>query len=164
MTGQPQQRQKGTVLAVGLVFLLIMTIIGAASIRSTSLDELMAGNLRNHNIAFQAAEAALREGENLRFAQLQAAISATTPDPDDDGDWSTQQIYSGTLVNIPDDADASSTSKPVYVVELINDSSCSQIDDVEVCGGIYRVTARGRGATSEAITVLQSIFGRYNPE
>ncbi|EIK47084.1 hypothetical protein O59_001105 [Cellvibrio sp. BR] len=59
------KQQTGAVLIVGLVLLLILTVIGLASIRGSDLQERMAGNMRDRNIAFQASEAALREGENI---------------------------------------------------------------------------------------------------
>lgn len=57
-------KQQGAVLVVSLIMLLIMTIIGVSAMRTTILEEKMAGNYRDSNIAFQAAEAALRDAEN----------------------------------------------------------------------------------------------------
>jgi Tfp pilus assembly protein PilX len=65
------RRQKGAVLIVGLVILLVVTMIGVGGQQSTVLQERMAGNMRQNNIAFQAAEAALQaalsyiEGQSL---------------------------------------------------------------------------------------------------
>lgn len=56
-------REKGAVLIVALVMLLLLTIIGLSSMRGTSLQENMAGNMRDSNLALQASEAALRKGE-----------------------------------------------------------------------------------------------------
>lgn len=56
-------QQQGAVLLVGLIMLMLLTIIGLASIRGTDLQERMAGNMRDRNIAFQASEASLRVGE-----------------------------------------------------------------------------------------------------
>jgi len=61
MTG----RQSGFALIVGLVVLVLLTLIMLMALRMASLEERMAGNLRNQNIAFQAAESALREAEGL---------------------------------------------------------------------------------------------------
>ena len=52
-------RQTGAALAVGLVFLLVLTIIGISSLGTTSLEERMAGNLQEQTKAFQTAEAAV---------------------------------------------------------------------------------------------------------
>ncbi|MEZ3184022.1 pilus assembly protein PilX [Pseudomonas sp. LM13] len=56
-------RQRGAVLLVALIMLLLLTILGAAAMRDTNLQERMAGNMRDHTLAFQAAEAALRFAE-----------------------------------------------------------------------------------------------------
>ena len=55
--------QKGSVLLVSLVFLLLLTIVGVTAMNISTLEEHMAGNYRDHDLAFQAAEAALLEGE-----------------------------------------------------------------------------------------------------
>lgn len=59
-----QPRQRGFVLIVALVLLLVLTVLGLAASQTTSLEERMAGNARNHDLAFQAAEAALTAGVN----------------------------------------------------------------------------------------------------
>ncbi len=56
-------QQRGAVLIVALIMLLLLTIIGLSSMRGTSLQENMAGNMRDSNMALQASEAALRKGE-----------------------------------------------------------------------------------------------------
>ena len=53
----------GAVLLVSLAMLLLLTLIGLAGMRMVQLEERMAGNLRDRQMAFQAAEAALRAGE-----------------------------------------------------------------------------------------------------
>ena len=57
------KKQRGAVLATSLVILLVMTIIGVSSMSTTLLEEKMAGNMRDINLAFQAAESALRDSE-----------------------------------------------------------------------------------------------------
>jgi type IV pilus assembly protein PilX len=54
-----QHTQRGFVLIVALVLLLLLTILGLAAAKSTMLEERMAGNERNHQLAFQSAEAGL---------------------------------------------------------------------------------------------------------
>ncbi|MDN5872575.1 MAG: PilX N-terminal domain-containing pilus assembly protein, partial [Nitrococcus sp.] len=58
-----RQTQSGAVLVVSLLFLLVMTLIGITAMQGVSLEEKMAGNARGGTLALQAAEAALREGE-----------------------------------------------------------------------------------------------------
>lgn len=60
-----RSRQGGAALVVGLVLLVVMTLLGISAMRDTTLEEKMAGNLRDSNLAFQAAETALRYCENI---------------------------------------------------------------------------------------------------
>ncbi|ESQ13028.1 MAG: hypothetical protein N838_16215 [Thiohalocapsa sp. PB-PSB1] len=54
--------QSGAVLVLGLVLLLVITLIGVSGLRTTVMQERMAGNLRQNNIALQATEAAIQAG------------------------------------------------------------------------------------------------------
>ncbi|PKD42165.1 hypothetical protein CWO84_01830 [Methylomonas sp. Kb3] len=56
-------KQTGAVLVVALIMLMLLTIIGVTGTNVTSLEEKMAGNMRDRNLAFQAAESALQAGE-----------------------------------------------------------------------------------------------------
>jgi len=56
-------RQRGATLLIALVMLVVMTLLGLASIRSTSMQERMGANLYDRSLAFQAVESALREAE-----------------------------------------------------------------------------------------------------
>ncbi len=62
---QPAQvmRQRGASLLVVLIILIVITLIGLASIRGTLLRERMSGNMYDRSLAFQSAESALREAE-----------------------------------------------------------------------------------------------------
>ena len=53
-------KQSGAVLVVSLIFLLVLTVIGVAAMQNTSLEEKMAGNVKDRNLAFQNAESARR--------------------------------------------------------------------------------------------------------
>ena len=55
--------QRGAILVVSLMLLLVLTIIGVSSMQGTALEESMAYATRDRTIALQSAEAALREGE-----------------------------------------------------------------------------------------------------
>jgi type IV pilus assembly protein PilX len=57
------RRERGTVLIVTLMFLIVLTLLGLSTMRGTTLEERMAGNSRDYNTALQAAEAALRDAE-----------------------------------------------------------------------------------------------------
>jgi type IV pilus assembly protein PilX len=64
LTSSMTQHQSGVVLAISLIMLLALTLIGITSSSVTGLEEKMAANSKDKNLAFQAAEAALRSVEN----------------------------------------------------------------------------------------------------
>ncbi|WP_019531163.1 pilus assembly PilX family protein [Dasania marina] len=59
-----KHRQSGSVLLFSLMILFILSLVGVASMDNVTLNERMASNYREHDFVFQAAEAALAEGEN----------------------------------------------------------------------------------------------------
>lgn len=58
-------RQRGAALLVVLILLLVMTLLGLASLRGSLMEERMSAGLYDRGLAFQASEAALREAEAL---------------------------------------------------------------------------------------------------
>ena len=172
--------QRGSALIFALVFLLVMTVIGIAGMQGTTQQEKMAGNMRNRNLAFQAAEAALRAGEKFvdpvksgttcprpktedfngtkgLFEPLDEAIKLVG----DEGafwmawDWehNSTQLEEGTLDKVAD--------QPSYVVEYITNKdtiNCTTPCPKPNCSDCYRITARGVGGTKDAIVILQSTY------
>lgn len=65
-------QQQGMVLVISLVMLLLMTLLAISASTSSSLQERMANNAQETNIAFQAAESAL--------ANLTSQMPAPTAD------------------------------------------------------------------------------------
>lgn len=65
-------QQRGAALLTVLLLLLIMTLLGLASLRSGLLEERMSGNLYDRSVGFQTAEAALREAEVAIVARTNA--------------------------------------------------------------------------------------------
>jgi len=57
-------RQRGAVLVVALLLLLVMTILGISGVGNSLLEERMSGNFHETYSAMQAAETALRVAEN----------------------------------------------------------------------------------------------------
>jgi Tfp pilus assembly protein PilX len=57
-------KQNGTSLLIALLMLLILSIVGMGAIQNSGLQERIAGNTRDRNLAFNAAESALREAED----------------------------------------------------------------------------------------------------
>jgi len=59
----PRSRQQGISLLVAMIFLIVLSLLGIVSIRGVVMQERMAGNAQDWDLAFQAAEAGLRDGE-----------------------------------------------------------------------------------------------------
>lgn len=66
-------KQRGIALPLTLILLFAMTLLGIATLRTTTLEENMSANSRLRQVAFNAAESALRNAEynvlNLRSLQ-----------------------------------------------------------------------------------------------
>lgn len=157
------QKQQGAALVVSLIILLVLTVLGVASMRSTTLEEKMAGNSRDLSLAFNAAEAALRGAE--------AELSASAVLPPFNGtvtgyfktdtnlwrtiDWSTQSIEYNTIIS-------GVAKQPRYYFEempaVTIDASLEGEVAMEV--NMFRVTSIGYGSTDTAVVVLQSTFRR----
>lgn len=60
-----KSQQQGAALVVVLILLLVMTILGLVVVRGTALSERMSANMYDRSLAFQQAETALREAEQL---------------------------------------------------------------------------------------------------
>ena len=55
--------QQGAILMISLMFLVILTMIGLSAMSTTTFEEKMSGSGRDWNLAFAAAEAAIRDAE-----------------------------------------------------------------------------------------------------
>ncbi len=88
ITTRPSAEQRGAALVVSLIILLVMTVIGVSAMKTTVLEEKMAANTRQRQIAFQAAEAALRDAEGW----IQNNISSIADLSNFDGN--TSNLYS----------------------------------------------------------------------
>lgn len=179
------RRQGGAVLLVGLIMVLLMTIVGLAAIRGSGLQEAMAGNMRERNIAFQLAEAGLREGEelvddqvteNMDFSGSETGLYPDLSVPDDNPfgsqkiSWSQEEWASRSLnaeFDLPDD---SGLAAPIYLLEKLSvlaqqaaESTGSGVDlgSLDATGleiEMYRISARGVSPSGDASAVVQSTF------
>lgn len=70
------QRQRGIVLVTGLLLLVLVTLVVLASSRSGRLQTIMAGNTRERDLAFQAAESALLDGQARIATEFHAIFTA----------------------------------------------------------------------------------------
>ncbi|AMP16573.1 pilus assembly PilX family protein [Collimonas pratensis] len=158
--------QSGIALPMVLIFLVVMMLIGAVAIRNVTLDEKMAGNARNQQVAFQAAEQALRFCETgaqknalpPKPAQSAKALSSMlTPTVNGANAWDTWPAAATTTVTLS--APGTNIPGPQCIIEDVSStislgptqSKRNPLDKV------YRVTAFGVGdPASKAKVLLQS--------
>ena len=146
------RRQRGVALIVALILLLTMTLLGLTAMRSNTQGERMAGNFRDRNLAFQAAEAALREGEEILrndpppLGMVIGAVEEPSDPASYDWEHNDVQLYDGTTLQ-------GLSEQPRYFIELVRLEGDSE--DFGDDQGIYRVTARGLGGTADAVVILQ---------
>lgn len=57
------KRQQGAVMLVALIMLLLLTLLAVTSMRETTVQNRLAGNVSEQRRAYNAAESALREAE-----------------------------------------------------------------------------------------------------
>lgn len=57
---RPAAGQHGAALIIGLVLLISLTVVGVSLLSTTSLEQRMAGNMADMNLAFNSAETATR--------------------------------------------------------------------------------------------------------
>lgn len=83
----PSSSQRGAALITGLIFLVVLTMVGITAARMSTLEERMSGNMRDRSLAMQAAELALRDAERdilgLGSTPRDPAISGITGFDDD---------------------------------------------------------------------------------
>ncbi|WP_026148213.1 PilX N-terminal domain-containing pilus assembly protein [Thioalkalivibrio sp. HL-Eb18] len=141
-------RQTGSALIVALILLLVITILAVAGMQNTVLQERMAGNMHDRNIAFQQAESGLRDGaRNLNDAQ----------DPVDFPPASAEKW--------DEELDVSATRSFAYFIERLDISGpscppgqvCPEDFGAQTFGQAFRITSKGVGGTEDAIVILQAV-------
>lgn len=162
--------EHGSVLVIALVMLLVLTMMAVVGVQSTSMQERMAGNMRDASLAFQAAEAALRDAEDyindtnstIQFEKKFAdEISGHYAEPDSSL-WNNPSTWSeNASIQIRTGIDHVAL-EPRYIIELVEyawegDSiKLGEVPDIY----IYRVTSRSVGGSEDAVVILQSVYIR----
>jgi type IV pilus assembly protein PilX len=75
MASKPPNHQTGISLVIVMIFLVILSVLGVSAMQSSTLGSRVARNEADRTLAFQAAEAALRDGE-LDIKNLKANNTA----------------------------------------------------------------------------------------
>ncbi len=153
--------QRGASLLISLIFLVMMAMLGVTVANVTNLEERMAGNTRDRDLALQAAEAALRDAER-RLAAPGFRVGWPAVDPElanDAAYWETCFAEKkapcadpeALETELPSGLEAGAVAaQPLFVIETKPPLGTTEI---------FRVTARAVGGSPETIVVLQAEFG-----
>jgi type IV pilus assembly protein PilX len=177
------KQQRGAVLVVSLLLLLVITVLALGASQTTRLQERMSASMRDRDLAFESSEAGLRNGERI-IDSLAAAPSPCTSGRCEVYDrsilpasmafqttdwWATNSWAYAT-------DEASSTTRgsdisgsgmagadPQFVVEELEEVPDAL--SVPPTGPppsriYYRITSAAQGGTEQAQVVLQSTFAR----
>jgi type IV pilus assembly protein PilX len=159
--------QQGMVLLVTLIMIGLMSIVAVSAIRGSSMQEAMAGNLHDRNLAFQAAEAGLRiaeeevsiNGTDWAFDGTEAGLYPDQNKPSSTvgsvKNWTEEDWEDNSITLEEGDITLSEgvTVYPQYVIEKIGDFTDS--------GGsstVYRITSRGFGISGSSEVIVQSTY------
>ncbi len=166
------KKQTGSALIVSLSILLVLTILGVSAMRTTSLEEKMAGNSRDAQMAFEAAESALRSAEAFIIASG-GDISGYTGagayhgmrGPGNPESWTLEANWA-TAVQVPYSVQVARL--PRYMIQLVNSAAeLSQAADSgnaqlygkgEPVPNTYQITARGTGISPNSRAMLQAHY------
>jgi len=170
--------QRGSALITGLVFLVVLTLLGLSASSGSIQRELIARNIRDQNIAMQAAEAALQGAENWIRLNTTTSLVPLSVDPGgsaailDDGAcvsaceagtaswWSTNGIVLGSGVNQTKYFPGVSAAPAYFIEYLVPPRSSLTFNSQQARPLYYRITARGTGLSTNTVRMVRSIYRR----
>jgi type IV pilus assembly protein PilX len=180
-----RSRQRGAVLAVGLILLLVMTLIMIVAMSGSILQERMAGAMRNESIADVGADSALRDGEVWVWSNIVAAGRQLSPSDTgypykptvalvksfrSDHAWvsgGSDYGSAGAAIEFPDSDYYRMAQLPAYMVEglgevgidnNIPESHGGSSNTLNEAVHYYRITGRSTGGTESVVRAAESTF------
>lgn len=177
----PLTKQRGSVLVISLLVMLVITVIGISGMQNSMMEEKMAGGMRDKHNAFQAAEAALKRAQQFLkpvvgtagFDGTGGLYASTDPDPDvwDINTWSNANSisYTDPITNMATPAPFSNVfSQPRFIIKHVDDIPISHSS--MTIGGYgstsgakvtnFKVIARGIGREFGSVVILEAYFGK----
>lgn len=168
-----RNKQSGAALFVSLIFLLILAILGIASMNDTIMQGKMASAIQDGNIALQGTETALRLAEQNIDSMASIGNFDNTnglydqdngPDPFAAATWTgTNSIQAGAVTG--------QGEQPRYFIVLsgqVQDEDSALALNLDTyshesgAGTIlaFRIVARGTGGTTNAQRIVESFYAR----
>lgn len=168
--------QRGSVLIISLILLLVLTVLGMSGIKTATLEEKMAGNIQNRQLAFQAAEATLREAEKyidknvFTLKNFDADGSDGLYDRQTHNLWNTLNWDSNdSLEYTKFDSAYSIGTPPRFIIQHLTSQTdpTSQLNMENYGQGIgagriemFLITARAGGTSDNSVVMLQTTYGK----
>ena len=159
-------QERGMVLIISLVVLLVLTILGTAAMKTTVVEERLTGFTRSKQISFDSSEAALRTGEsaadNLPLGSSFGVSGLFAPNPASPV-WLDSSLLASWVTLTPGTV-TGVNQQPSYIMELTGavprDDNCALDVDASAnqdCWRYnYRVTAQGSGLNTQTNSMVQS--------
>jgi type IV pilus assembly protein PilX len=171
-----RRSQRGAVLVVSMLLLLVLTVLAIGASQTTRLEERMAWNSRDTDLAFQGAEAGLRDAE--RYISVTPTLPTCT-DPASatcyvlqQGHFATTDLArqtetwwqaNGKPFGTPTVQEVQGVDEePRYVIEEFQTVTFSLTVGHGVPPGktYYKSTAWSPGGTDTSHAVVESVFSR----
>ena len=164
-------RQKGMVLILCLILLLVMTLLGVSGMTNVLMQEQMVGALKESSVALEAAESALRDAE-AALTGIDPEDFGTTPglyladtepvDPFAESLWTTNaSIEAATTVD--------GVLTPRYYIVRLGGMTVTARKDINIrsyneaigSGALtgFKVVARGQGEAGNGQRIIVGYFG-----
>jgi type IV pilus assembly protein PilX len=167
-------KQQGSALFVSLVFLLVLTFLGMASMNDTIMQTKMSGAIQDSNVAFQTVEVAVREAETFVENLPNTSAFDNTKHMFTAGSVPSEVFGSAVWASVKSFETGSTLSgvnAPRYFIELLGeindgDSATSLVVDTysheSGTGTIlgFRIVARSTGATGTSRRLVESYYGK----
>jgi len=174
-----RRAQSGAALIVVLMLLVVITLLGLASMRGAIMQERMAANTISRGMAFQAAEAGLRQAEIVvRDGSVSFPSSGCSnglcamPDPAVDAPWTGSSFWAGTSGGFRVGTQVKTGNgdiAPKFVIESFGTSvsgggASDCIDLSKACietteQSVFRITSYAATATGAEV-IVQSLYRR----
>jgi type IV pilus assembly protein PilX len=175
------RNQAGIALIVVLIFLVVLTLLGVTGMRTSRLQEQIAGARHERVASLAASHAALADGRDFVFSAIDpSAPSSKIQNINDylgspNEGWTVEQWVrgntdwiagpyaqsfgtgSGITYQLLKTNGAASTRNPTFIVQEM----APQMTQIGQPVPVYRVTSRGEGGNPENTAYLQSIFRFY---
>lgn len=169
-----RQEQKGFVLFVVMIFLIVMSLLGISMFKGFINDQKNSGNVREKQRAIEAAQASLDNIQNWMQTEdkiyqggfrtgifcdtttqvgTEPVVCSNALASPANLSWSSSQTFTASTTTLPVNASGGQNnyaSNPNYYIQYLGTSSQNV--------AMYKVTSKAQGGNATAATVLETIF------